>query len=130
MKKRYMFLLGFACLLLAFALCLEPLLSLKVNTLELPNDCVTVYKAKAEFSDVNFNHLRVEKVIKAESGFPLAETFISKANPEEKLKNIEVTEYSAESDMSIYNSAYDEEWQKLPQEEKDKYITISYTLVF
>lgn len=97
---------------------------LRIETLDLPEGCETVYPTKIQVSDVYWLHTKGEKVIKCSLGYEGAKAYIEAHNSKESLKNISILPYGGMSDIAIYGSQYDETfWQ---QPDQDNYITISY----
>lgn len=110
-------------LLLCFFCWRVPII-LKIETLRLPDDCEVVYPTKVRTSDVYWFHIKGEKVIKCDIGYEAAKEYIEIHNSWFKLTNISIYEYGGMSDIAIYDSEFDDYFEKQP--DKDKYIKISY----
>ena len=96
----------------------------RIESLELPKGCKTVYQSKVQISDVYWLHIKGEKVIKCDIGYEAAKEYIEEHNSAEELKDIRIDPYGGMSDTAIYDSQFDETfWQ---QPDRDDYIIISY----
>lgn len=99
-------------------------IALHMETLQLPQNYETVYHTKIWISDVCWWHIKGEKVIKYDIGDEAAKEYIETHNSKEALKNIDIYWYGRMSDIAIYDSEFDEEFWKQP--DQDNYIVISY----
>ncbi len=97
---------------------------IKIESLDLPKGCETIYPVRVQISDVYWLHIKGEKVIKCSLGYEAAKKYIETYNTPSELKNIRIQPYGGMSDIAIYDAEFDEEfWQKPDQ---DCYIRISY----
>ena len=98
----------------------------QIDSLNLPEGCVTVYSTRVEFSDVYWPHIQGEKVLACEQGYEAAKEYIESHNSDSKLLHISVWGYGSMSDMYLYDSEYDpyfvENW------DADNYVKIVYFL--
>lgn len=99
-------------------------ITVKIETLNLPNGCETVYPTKVWISDVYWLHIKGEKVIKCSLGYEAAKEYIETYNSSSKLKNIDIDPYGGMSDIAIYDAEFDEDFWKQP--DQDNYIKIDY----
>lgn len=90
--------------------CWKLLILWKINTLNVPEKTTEVYPAKAWISDVYWPHMKGEKVLDCEIGYESAKAYIEANNPAWKLKNLEIVEYGAMSDIAIYALDCDDEY--------------------
>lgn len=97
---------------------------MKMESLDLPEECETVYRTQIRMSDVYWLHIEGEKVIKCDLGYEAAKEYIELHNSEAKLTDIEIYEYAGMSDCAIYNSEFDNEFRIQP--DSDNYIKIRY----
>lgn len=99
-------------------------ITLRIETLNLPQNYETVYPTKMWISDVYWWHIKAEKVIKCDIGYEAAKEYIETHNSKRVLKYIAVYPYGGMSDIAIYDSEFDDEfWERSDQ---DNYIVISY----
>lgn len=103
----------------------KPILS-QINNLNLPEGCEEVHPAKVRWSDVNWEHIEGEKIIKCDLGYEAAKEYIESHNTKEQLAHISIYEYGGMSSDPIYDAEYDRQYEKQPKEERDKYVKISY----
>lgn len=103
----------------------KPILS-QINNLNLPEGCEEVHPAKVRWSDVNWEHIEGEKIIKCEMGYEAAKEYIESHNTKEQLAHIRINQYGGMSSNPIYNAEFDRQYKKQPREEKSKYVEISY----
>lgn len=96
----------------------------KIERLELPAGCETVYPTQVHLSDVYWLHVKGEKVIKCGLGYEAAKEYIEAHNAPSLLKDIDIYEYAGMSDIAIYDSEFDKDFWKQP--DRDYYIKISY----
>lgn len=96
----------------------------KIECLNLPDGCETIYHTKIQISDVYWPHIKGEKVIKCSLGYEAAKEYIENYNSASRLTNITIEEYAGMSDIAIYNSEYDDEFWEQPDYEN--YIKIDY----
>ena len=99
---------------------------LKIETMKLPPGCETVYPTKIHVSDVYWLHIKGEKVIKCDQGYEAVKEYIESHNSEFKRLNITIDPYGGVSDISIYDSEFDEYFKEQPDQEN--YIVIDYFL--
>ena len=100
------------------------------SMLDLPAGTQTVYGFKAHVSDVYWYHIKAEKVIKCDLPYEQVKKYIEENNSETALNHISIDEYGGMSDISIYNSDFDDFWLGLERSEKDKYVKIGYFVKF
>lgn len=103
----------------------KPILS-QINNLNLPEGCEEVHPAKVRWSDVNWEHIEGEKIIKCDLGYEAAKEYIESHNTKEQLAHISIYEYGGMSSDPIYDAEYDRQYEKQPKEERAKYVKISY----
>ncbi|MCM1254299.1 MAG: hypothetical protein NC321_15890 [Clostridium sp.] len=96
----------------------------QIESLHLPENCEMIYPTKIWVSDVYWWHIKGEKVVKCDMDYKAAEEYIIAHNSPKALAYIDIYPYGGMSDISIYNSEFDEEFLKQPDWEN--YITISY----
>lgn len=123
MRKKIILIALFTIILFALSSWKLPVI-LKIESLSLPPDCETVYPTKVWLSDVYWLHIKGEKVIKCDLGYEAVKEYIETHNSAAKLANISIYEYAGMSDISIYNSEFDESFWMQP--DRNYYITISY----
>ncbi len=97
---------------------------LKIESLNVPAGCETIYPVKVRISDVYWLHTKGEKVIRCDIGYEETKKYIESNNPADKLVNISILPYGGMSDIAIYNSEFDRYFKEQP--DWDNYITISY----
>lgn len=107
-------------------LCWKPLVTWQINSLNLPEGCVTVHPARVELSDVCWWHIQGEKVLVCEQGYESAREYIESHNSSLKLWNISVLGWGAMSDMFLLESEYDTEYNE--NWDSDDYVKITYSL--
>lgn len=96
----------------------------RMETLNLPKGCKTVYHTKIRITDVYWLHIEGEKVIKCDMGYEAVKAYIEEHNSAEKLEHISVSWYGGMSSDAIYDAEYDEAfWQ---QADQDNYVKICY----
>ena len=104
-----------------------------IEAVKLPEDTQVFLKTRAEQSEVNWEHVRGEKVVFCENGTEYVRLFVEENNDPEKLKYIRVWSMDTPDDMSIY--AYDrmgsnpvdkETQKKMLFDGMDKYVKILY----
>lgn len=104
-----------------------------IEAVKLPEDTRVFLKTRAEQSEVNWEHVRGEKVVFCENGTEYVRLFVEENNDPEKLKYIRVWSMDTPDDMSIY--AYDrmgsnpvdkETQKKMLFDGMDKYVKILY----
>lgn len=98
--------------------------TLRMETLNLPQNYETVYPTKMWISDVYWWHIKAEKVIKCDIGYEAAKEYIETHNAKRALRYIDIYPYGGMSDIAIYNSGFDDEFWEQP--DQDNYIVISY----
>lgn len=103
----------------------KPILS-QINNLNLPEGCQEVYPAKVRWSDVYWEHMEGEKIIKCDLGYEAAKEYIQSHNTKEQLEHIRIYEYGGVFSDPIYDAEYDRQYEKQPREERAKYVKISY----
>lgn len=96
----------------------------KIEQLNIPDGCETVYETKVRISDVYWEHVKGEKVIKCSLGYEATKEYIETQNSEEALEYIDIYAYEGPSDIAIYNAEFDEEFWKQP--DRENYVVISY----
>ena len=87
-------------------------------------ECEDVYPAKVQISDVYWLHIKGEKVIKCDLGYEAVKEYVETHNYEFMRSGISIYPYAGMSDIAIYDSEFDDFFEKQP--DKDSYITISY----
>ena len=102
------------------------LITWQIESLNLPKGCVTVHPARVELSDVCWWHIQGEKVLACEQGFEAAKEYIESHNSAWKLRHISVLGWGAMSDMFLYDSEYDTEYND--NWDRDNYVKIEYSL--
>lgn len=122
--KRKLFLVIFAIILFYIFIGWKIPIALRMETLNLPKDCTTVYHTKVQISDVYWLHIKGEKVIKCDIGYEAVKEYIETHNSETALKYIDIYPYGGMSDIAIYDSQFDEKFWE--QSDQESYITISY----
>ncbi len=122
-KSRWILLLSIAAILLLYQFIGWRIpITLRMETLNLPQNYETVYPTKMWISDVYWWHIKAEKVIKCDIGYEAAKEYIETHNAKRVLKYI--YPYGGMSDIAIYDSEFDDEfWERSDQ---DNYIVISY----
>ena len=122
-KSRWILLLSIAAILLLYQFIGWRIpITLRMETLNLPQNYETVYPTKMWISDVYWWHIKAEKVIKCDIGYEAAKEYIETHNAKRGLKYI--YPYGGMSDIAIYDSEFDDEfWERSDQ---DNYIVISY----
>lgn len=98
-------------------------IALRMETLNLPQNYETVYPTKMWISDVYWWYIKGEKVLKCDIGYEAAKEYIETHNSQKSLKYIDIYPYGGMSDIAIYNSEYDEEFWKQP--DQDNCVVIS-----
>lgn len=95
----------------------------QMKNLNLPDGVVTVHRAKFVISDVYYEKILGEKVIK--SSLPYEETieYIQEHNSSEQLDNLSFIPYGCPWDDYIYNSETD---RAFSEEEQKYYVKIQY----
>ena len=119
-------LMAVAGIALLVGLCWKPLVTWQIESLHLPEGCVTVHPARVELSDVCWWHIQGEKVLACEQGFESAKEYIESHNSDLKLWHISVLGWGAMSDMFLYDSEYDTEYNE--NWDRDNYVKIEYSL--
>ena len=124
-KSRWILLLSIAAILLLYQFIGWRIpITLRMETLNLPQNYETVYPTKMWISDVYWWHIKAEKVIKCDIGYEAAKEYIETHNAQRVLKYIDIYPYGGMSDIAIYDSEFDDEfWERSDQ---DNYIVISY----
>ncbi len=124
-KTRWILLLSIAAILLLYQFIGWRIpITLRMETLNLPQNYETVYPTKMWISDVYWWHIKAEKVIKCDIGYEAAKEYIETHNAKRVLKYIDIYPYGGMSDIAIYDSEFDDEfWERSDQ---DNYIVISY----
>ncbi|MCI8322056.1 MAG: hypothetical protein HFI54_00105 [Lachnospiraceae bacterium] len=124
-KSRWILLLSIAAILLLYQFIGWRIpITLRMETLNLPQNYETVYPTKMWISDVYWWHIKAEKVIKCDIGYEAAKEYIETHNAKRVLKYIDIYPYGGMSDIAIYDSEFDDEfWERSDQ---DNYIVISY----
>ena len=124
-KARWILLLSIAAILLLYQFIGWRIpITLRMETLNLPQNYETVYPTKMWISDVYWWHIKAEKVIKCDIGYEAAKEYIETHNAKRVLKYIDIYPYGGMSDIAIYDSEFDDEfWERSDQ---DNYIVISY----
>lgn len=104
-----------------------------IEAVKLPEDTEVFFRTKAEQSDVNWEHVRGEKVVFCDKGTEYVRLFVEENNEPDKLKYIHVWSMDTVDDMSIYgydrmgSSPVDKETQKkMLFDGIDKYVKILY----
>lgn len=97
---------------------------LAIETLDLPEGCEKVYRTRVWLSDVYWLHVKGEKVMKCSLGYEETKAYIESSNPPWRLEHISIRPYSGMSDISIYDSQFDDEFWEMP--ERDDYFVIDY----
>lgn len=107
--------------------------SAAVDAVILPEDTEVFFRTRAEQSDVNWDHVRAEKVVFCEKGTEYVRQFVEENNEPDKLKYINVWSLNTPDEMSIYgydrmgSSPVDKETQKkMLFDGLDKYVKILY----
>ena len=102
-----------------------------IEAVKLPEDTEVFFRTKAEQSDVNWEHVRGEKVVFCDKGTEYVRLFVEENNEPDKLKYIHVWSMDTVDDMSIYgydrmgSSPVDKETQKkMLFDGIDKYVKI------
>ena len=103
----------------------KPILS-QINNLNLPEGCEEVHPAKVRWSDVNWEHIEGEKIIKCDLGYEAAKEYIQSHNTKEQLEHIRISQYGGMSSDPIYDAEHDRQYMKQPREERAKYVKITY----
>lgn len=98
--------------------------TLRMETLNLPQNYETVYPTKMWISDVYWWHIKAEKVIKCDIGYEAAKEYIETHNEKKALRYIDIYPYGGMSDIAIYDSEFDDGFWEQP--DQDNYIVISY----
>ena len=124
-KSRWILLLSIAAILLLYQFIGWRIpITLRMETLNLPQNYETVYPTKMWISDVYWWHIKAEKVIKCDIGYEAAKEYIETHNAKRVLKYIDIYPYGGMWDIAIYDSEFDDEfWERSDQ---DNYIVISY----
>ena len=124
-KSRWILLLSIAAILLLYQFIGWRIpITLRMETLNLPQNYETVYPTKMWISGVYWWHIKAEKVIKCDIGYEAAKEYIETHNVKRVLKYIDIYPYGGMSDIAIYDSEFDDEfWERSDQ---DNYIVISY----
>ena len=123
-NKKYMIGAAIAVILICLFFGWKIPVFIRIETLDLPEGCETVYPVKVHISDVYWLHVKGEKVIKCDLDYREAKEYIETHNSEAELKYIQIYECDGMSDIAIYDSELDEDFWKQP--DRDHYITISF----
>ncbi|MDE6844726.1 MAG: hypothetical protein K2J99_03025 [Lachnospiraceae bacterium] len=113
-------------IILLVMLCWKPLVTWQIESVNLPEGCVTVHPARVELSDVCWLHIQGEKVLACEQGFESAQEYIESHNSALRLWNISVLGWGAMSDMFLLDSEYDTDFND--NWDRDEYVKITYSL--
>lgn len=103
----------------------KPVIS-QIDDINLPERCEVIHPARVRWSDVNWEHIEGEKIVKCELGYEETKEYIESHNSKEQLEHIRIYEYGGMFSDPIYNAERDREYEKQPKEEKGKYVKISY----
>lgn len=88
--------------------------TLRMETLNLPQNYETVYPTKMWISDVYWWHIKAEKVIKCDIGYEAAKEYIETHNEKKALRYIDIYPYGGMSDIAIYDSEFDDGFWEQP----------------
>ena len=100
----------------------------KFETLKIPPDTTVFLDTKAGFSDVNWPHYTVEKVIRCKQGLDYVRNYMIENNRASDLTAVWVMPFNTLSDMDIYiyDNLDDETCRVIREDGIDKYIKIMY----
>lgn len=98
----------------------------QIDDINLPERCEVIHPARVRWSDVNWEHIEGEKIVKCELGYEETKEYIESHNSKEQLEHIRIYVYGGMFSDPIYNAERDREYEKQPKEEKGKYVKISY----
>ena len=123
------FLILFEAYLVFFGPAVCRLAALKLDAVALPEDVIPVLATKAKISDVNWLHVRAEKVVFCDRGTDYVRDYVKGHNTPETLEYISICSFDALSDMRVYDYDWirDEELKrKIREDGFDKYVLIVY----